>query len=299
MRKIKALTPFRQLIQIYSSFLSATSTLNSIDRNLFGLQQDLYQLQKSVKKISEKIEETHRSSVPSSNVALYDRFGFVFALDSTSFVDRMVIETNDWEGDRISFLTDLARRMYQGEPMVFFDLGSYWGIYSFLLSKTNFFDAIHAFDADKYNFAQLQANIFLNKMDDLMSGVHAAVSSANGHAKMMKSRTTPDGNRGASRLLHEEEKSDWVTVQKVALDNLYDYTGRQIVVKMDVEGHEEEALTGMRRLIENNEIILQIEIYKEQTTKVTQALESLGLRRIGAMYPDFFYTNLPPSRIGI
>jgi FkbM family methyltransferase len=294
MVKIKTITPFRQIARIYSGFRQMASTIKSVHASL----QHLAGIHQEIKRANDRLAGVHAAPMPNSTVALYERFGFIFALDHSSFVDRMVIERHDWEGDRISFLSGLAQRMYQGNPMVFFDLGSYWGIYSFLLSKTGFFEAIHAFDADGYNFAQLQANIFLNKMDGLISATHAAVSSENGHARMMKSRTTADGNRGASRLLIAGEELESAAVSKVAMDTLYDYAGRQLVIKMDVEGHEEEALTGMRNLIANNEIILQIEIYKEQAERVAAILDLLGLRRIGAMYPDFFYTNLPKDRLG-
>lgn len=47
-----------------------------------------------------------------------------------------------------------------------------------------------------------------------------------------------------------------------------------------------------------NEIILQIEIYKEQTESVVPILRDMGLRQIGEMYPDYFYTNIPAAELG-
>ena len=76
------------------------------------------------------------------------------------------------------------------------------------------------------------------------------------------------------------------------IDDELDIQDSYLVIKMDVEGHEDKALLGMQKLIQNNKVIIQVEIYKEQTSRVLPVIKKLGLRKINEIYPDFYFTNI-------
>lgn len=208
----------------------------------------------------------------------------------------MVMERGVWEGDQVRQLTQLAENFRGRTNVAFLDLGSYWGYYTFMMWKTGVFNRIYAFDADVCNFAQLQANIFLNKLEGVVHARNAAVSDSNGILTLQSSRSHSDGNRGAARVLTAGEAQGIPhtrQIEAIAIDDVLELSGGHLVIKMDVEAHEAEALTGLRRTIKSNQVFLQVEIYQEQSAKVMPVIRELGLRQVASIYPDFFFTNVP------
>lgn len=53
---------------------------------------------------------------------------------------------------------------------------------------------------------------------------------------------------------------------------------------------------GEFRTIENNQVFLQIEIYREQIANVMPLLQEFGLRQAASMYPEFYFTNAPADK---
>lgn len=313
--RLTDITPFRQLARGYASILGIKTSLNSIEQSVTGAIENFGQKQlNSVDLIGEKLSSVDESlrlltsiidratpPPPDNDISIHEIAGYRMLLDRTSLVDRLVIETGEWEGEQIKYLKQLAARFRNRDNPIFLDIGAYWGYYSLILCGTGIFNKIYAFDADAYNFSQLQANIFLNKLDHMITAYHAAVSDTSGILTVQNSRMHDDGNRGATRILAPHEISDDSASRNVsatAIDQVIQIKNGHIVIKMDVEAHEDRALIGMKNLILNNKIILQIEIYKEQASRVIPVLESLGLRQICDIYPDFFYTNLSREEIG-
>ncbi len=208
----------------------------------------------------------------------------------------MVLERGEWEGDQVRQLRQLSEHFRGRANVAFLDLGSYWGYYTFMMWQTGVFDRIYAFDADVCNFAQLQANIFLNKLEGVVQARNAAVSDGYGILTLQSSRSHTDGNRGAARVLAAEEAEGALNtrqIEAIAIDDALELSGGHLVIKMDVEAHEAEALKGLRRTIEKNQVFLQVEIYREQSAKVMSVIQELGLRQVASIYPDFFFTNVP------
>ena len=227
-------------------------------------------------------------------IDIHEINGFRLLLDDSSIVDHMVIHTGEWEGPTVRHLMRLAEAFRGKNDAVFLDLGSYWGYYTLMMYSTGIFREMHAVDADRYNFAQLQANIFLNKLDDVVTAHHGAISDAPGVLMMQSSHSHKDKNRGATKIIGPNDTGieSARPVKSFAIDDVLAFQGSHIVIKMDVEGHEDKALLGMRKLIENNHIIMQIELYRASSDPVFDLLRSMGLRQIGDMAPDFFFTNL-------
>jgi FkbM family methyltransferase len=211
-------------------------------------------------------------------------------LDPRSLVDRSVIDHGSWELDRIEFLLSTARTMAAGRQAMFLDVGAYWGLYAMLAARSDLFDEVIAFEPDRHNFAQLQAQLFLNDLSTRVEARRTAVTSGAGRMHMMFSSSHPDGNRaGVGVISPDEYPGEYVDA--VALDDVIDVTGRFVVAKIDVEGHERAVLDGMERLITRNDVLLQIEVFEPQRPAVMPRLAELGLRVVHEMYPDCFVTN--------
>jgi hypothetical protein len=83
-----------------------------------------------------------------------------------------------------------------------------------------------------------------------------------------------------------------IDVQVARLDTLLTVAGRSVAIKLDVEGHEANAIRGMAELIRLNRIYLQIEIWDANFETMRRLLEDLGLscqRRF--MEHDYIFTK--------
>ena len=287
---MKNLTPFRQIASLYGAILEiglssreVSQQISLMTNSLKLIESNLHALPKS------KDGATPRPST--TQPAIYEIDGLKLLLDTTSLVDRMVAETGAWEPEQVQYLCKIAEKFRGESNPIFLDLGSYWGYYSLMLSKTGIFHKIYAFDADPFNYSQLCSNIFLNNLDQLVIPRNLAVSDANGTLNMGLSKQIPDGNRGANKILNGAQGHQSQVVDSIALDKFLNLKNSALLIKMDVEAHEDKALLGMKELISNNKIILQIEIYDEQRERVIPILKSFGLRMIHEIYPDFYYTN--------
>lgn len=314
MASLKAITPFRQMNKIYNGFLTMALGAGNIskqlteinERKMASIEERLLEINGSIAAVNESIQarEIDRESsikVADGRVLIHEIEGLKLLLDPTSLVDRMVLETGEWEGEQVRKLISLVKSVQRRNSTIFLDLGAYWGYYSLMLYRTGMFDRIYAFDADAYNFSQLQANIFLNGLDHIIIAHHLAVSDSAGYLMVQNSHTHADGNRGATRVLTEAESIDIIgarSVRAVAVDDVLHIENSLLVIKLDVEAHEDSALRGMKQLISNNEVLIQVEIYKEQESKVIPVLNELGLRQIYGIYPDFFYTNIAHEAFG-
>jgi hypothetical protein len=62
-----------------------------------------------------------------------------------------------------------------------------------------------------------------------------------------------------------------------------------IVVKVDVEGHEAHVLRGMQNLIAANTVLLQVEIFEEKEEHVLSICKNLGLVRVHKIAVDHYF----------
>jgi FkbM family methyltransferase len=303
---MKKITPFRQIAALYGAILEMSLTSKETARQITDLNNTILDISLSsresanaLKLIEENINILAEAAVrayppaPTIHPSIYEIDSLKLLLDTTSLVDRMVVETGAWEREQVQYLCKIAEKFRGENNPVFLDLGSYWGYYSLMLSKTGIFHKIYAFEADPFNYSQLCSNIFLNKLDQLITPKNLAVSDSSGTLNMGISKNIQDGNRGANKILDDaaDINRNSQIVDSIALDKFLHLKDSAILIKMDIEAHEDRALLGMKGLIENNKVILQIEIYAEQRTQVTPILESFGLRMIHEIYPDFYYTN--------
>ncbi len=221
--------------------------------------------------------------------------GLQLLLDPTSHVDRYLIKKGAWEAAQIQQLFDLANKLFAGrDDVAFIDIGSFWGLYALLAWKSGFYTDVIAFEADPYNYSQLMAQMFLNRASYDIDVRHLAVSDHAGQIKMMRSTLRGDGNRGTASVLPEETHTRHSVVRCARLDDeLSSLQERALVVKIDVEGHELQALRGMTGLLAANAVLMQIELYDtDASVGAKELLVKCGYREVGRIGPDHYFTNL-------
>ena len=240
-----------------------------------------------------------RLAAPFKNtLSIYSRLGFELLLDRNSAVDAAMIRNGEWEPAQVAFLQQLTEVYRGGGESIFLDIGAYWGLYALTARQTQIFNQILAFESDGHNFAQLQSNLFLNRAAKEIRAFNNAVSDRNDVMHVMDSLGHPTGNRGGVGKGDKDCHLPTSQVVSVTIDSLLSCSDRNLAIKIDVEGHEQFVLAGMKRTVENNRIIMQVEIFEAQQAAVLPQLEALGLRHIHTIEHDFYYTNIDRDKLG-
>jgi len=213
---------------------------------------------------------------------------------NSQVVDRTIIESGNWEAEQQNFLLSTARSLISDLACeaIFMDVGAYFGLYALRMARSGLFQRIIAIEGDRRNYAQLRANVFINALDRKIECLEIAVSDHVWDMHFRYSEESPEGNRAGvghtEHDLHLAEKK-----KTVPIDDVVSASGSLIVAKIDVEGHELRAIRGMRRLIANNSVLLQVECFDTATQSHEQFLPPLGLRRINRISIDSYWTNIP------
>mgnify|MGYP000037054515 FL=1 len=215
--------------------------------------------------------------------------GIIFNLDIRHLIDRMFYINREYEEKNFENLADVINKQ---SPGYFFDVGACWGIYSLRLAKKFNNLQIKAIDPIKKNINRIHKSIDKNNFSNI-EVYHTAVGDENGTILL-------GSNNDWSPNYKINEENIAVTEQSPikTLDDLFDLNGQKIVMKIDVEGYEFEALNGAKKILENNNCYLQIEIRYENYDKVEKLLGDLkysnedGVRPLVANdYADCIFKN--------
>ena len=220
------------------------------------------------------------------------RQGLTLLIDRTNAVDAELHVSGSWEPQTVARLFALvaSERQHCPKGAVFLDVGAHWGFYALLAHKKGWFERIIAVEPDPTNHAQLQANLFLNGASTTIEALRLAASDrATTFGLSVDSR-----NRGGSRLV--EALDDIASCPAARLDTVLDFADRLLVVKIDVEGHEEPAIEGLLALLARNHCVLQIEIWnlpgdRRRALRVTEQLARLGIHHVDTIDHDHFFVS--------
>jgi FkbM family methyltransferase len=222
------------------------------------------------------------------------RQGLTLLLDRSNAVDWELHTSGIWELESVERLFALAdkERGYCPDGMMFLDIGAHWGFYALLAHGRGWFERIVAFEPDPANYAQLQANLFLNGASTAIEALKLAASD---RAATFGLRAD-SRNRGGAHLV--EAARDTVACEAVRIDSVLDFAGKLLVVKMDVENHEEAALDGLLPLLAKNHCVLQIEVWTgaeslddDRPRRMIDRLAKIGIRHVDSFDSDYFFVS--------
>lgn len=169
--------------------------------------------------------------------------------------------TGRWEYDLIAF----AKNFRKPKTTVL-DIGANIGVWSVELAR-GFDGYVHSFEPIPKIYRQCCANLFVNNVNNV-SANNFGLSDVPAIVSMM----TPDArNLGASRIVSDtvgdnsvKEKINVKTLRDYAIetDNVGQSLGEISLIKIDVEGHEINALTGGQEIIEKNKPVIFFESWQ-------------------------------------
>jgi FkbM family methyltransferase len=199
-------------------------------------------------------------------------------LEPSSLVDRSIIAAGGWESEQIDLMTSVARAI-AADPRrkLFLDIGAHWGLYALTMWRLGIFDEIHCFEPEPHNLAQLEAQLFLNGASYDIAVHRAAALDAPATVHIRRSLSISDGNRAAAALTAAAE--DTAPVPAVAVDDVIDAKGCIVFIKIDTEGSERRVLDGMRRVLAENDIYMQVEIFPESDQDLSAHIPQHLIRR--------------------
>lgn len=136
--------------------------------------------------------------------------------------------------------------------MTICDVGAHIGFYSLLAAKTVGLEGkVYAFEPDPRNFSYLVRNIQANGFQDVVVAIPKAVSDFSGHVPLQLNPVTT----GGSSLHQNLRGGSSVKIACVSLDEFFSLDSPVDVIKLDIEGAEVQAITGMKQLLAHNKNI--------------------------------------------
>jgi FkbM family methyltransferase len=208
-------------------------------------------------------------------------------LSAHNHVDRRYLEPDSHEAAQLDYLCALLDKT---PPALFLDVGANFGLYAVRIAA-RYGCRVWAFEPDRRNFAQLNANLLLNRLLDFVVPVPVAVSS---QSRQLALIAAGDDSTGQTRT-SPEKVGEGSTVAAVAIDEfpLLDFVpNTTFAAKIDVEGAEPDVIVGMRNLLSQCRGVLQIEVMAVNRERIAAQMAELGYRQVGRIEEDWYFSNL-------
>jgi len=225
--------------------------------------------------------------------------GIKMFLDYLEPIDRELIITQRYEEKEINFL----KKLYDKNTFEYFlDIGANCGYYSVKLA--NEFDNLKviAFEPNKDAFTKFSNTLKVNtKLRNRIKINNFGLSNSSGQLEMTSLEKFGYLQSGGSTIINENEKK-FINTRifkcnfKIGKEVLK-FKSKKLCIKIDVEGHEYNVIEGLKELLEENKVILQIEITEKSFKKTDNFLKSIGYKSFNKFFgrsqwlSNFYYKN--------
>lgn len=136
------------------------------------------------------------------------------------------------------------------------DIGAYTGIYGLLAASSNVSVRVDCFEASSRNFERLKRNVALNTFEDRVRAIHAIVSDVDGEGTLYETYAAPNILSSVHSI--SKPRGAPVAVRSVSIDRLPE-GGEVDLIKIDVEGAEQQVIAGMSELIASRKPVILLE----------------------------------------
>ena len=204
---------------------------------------------------------------------IYNFKGIKLFLNIRDSIDRELFMNGYYEEKQLNMLSQSIKKYSINS---FIDIGANIGIYSILMAKNHSNLIIHAFEPHRDAFKRLNENVNLNNFNNRIYLYDFALSSKNGDCFLEAKNRFGLSQSGGAKISDNGN----IKIKYKMGDDLIKIKNHNIALKIDTEGHELFVLQGIKNLLVDNKVFLQIEIFQQNTTAVTQFLNNLGFKLI-------------------
>ena len=211
-------------------------------------------------------------------------------------IEREIFFNLCYEKEQISTLVEFAKKNSQD---YFLDIGSNCGYYALFIQKTFPNTHVVAFEPIKKTYHKLIKNIQLNSFSNKIQTFNFGLSDCNKQVQMrglIKKEFVQSGGFTVHDQNRELKKNETLLAADLKRgDEVIKYINKKLLIKIDIEGHEINALKGLGNLIRNNKIYMQIEIFHENKASIFDFLEKNDFKFVKNIYGnrknDYFFVN--------
>jgi len=195
------------------------------------------------------------------NIFVYEFDNLKLNINLNEPMDQLIFFHNEYEKEQVIFLTNSIKDY---SVNIFIDVGANSGFYSLQIGK-NFPDLkIIAYEPVKETFIKFEKNILLNKNTANINTYNLGLSDQNQSLQMKAKKKNGYVQQGGFGIVNHNENTSSLHTEFALFkrgDEEIDLKNNIIFIKIDVEGHELNVLNGMKKLISNNSIFMQVEIF--------------------------------------
>ena len=231
------------------------------------------------------------------NIFIYEFNGLRLNINLEEPIDKLIFFYNNYEKKQINFLIS---KIKEANPHCFIDIGANSGIYSLHVANNFPKLKIFSFEPVKETFLKLKKNILLNKNTENILVFNFGLSDQNCSLKMKALRKNGYIQQGGFSVIDKNDDVSSLNLHTNFFefkkgDEQLNIKNNTIFIKIDVEGHELSVLNGMIKLIKNNNIFMQIEIFDSLFEKTNSFLTKNNFKIIHKIYSDgkmdYYYKN--------
>jgi len=227
---------------------------------------------------------------------LASRLGANWKLYPSDWIDNRMLIGRPFEQEQLKFAQECIDK---NGLTVFYDCGANIGLYSVLLGmRAHSLTAIHAFEPVAKTWSRLCKNLDLNHLLDKATTHNYGLGT-----KSEKLTIAFDKKSSGTATLDTDEKNnprrDFADRQQVQIhrfDDQFDMSGTSAFMKLDMEGHEAEALMGMENMLANNDCFLQIELWDKNREQVKNWLALRGYSVFHEIHHDIYFKRIVTKR---
>ena len=220
-------------------------------------------------------------------------------LDFLDPIDREIIITKEYEKDEVLILTKLIDA---NNINCFVDIGANCGIYSFKLASHFENLKIFAFEPNKEAYEKFTKSLKVNSsISNNIKIFNFGLSDKKSKLKM-RSKVKYGYSQTGGSVIHDNKSYNDVNIYDADFeigDEKLNLINSNIAIKIDVEGHEFDVLLGLKKLLKNNNCILQIELFDSNFEKSNNFLINNNFKIISETnanfkntYKNYFYSNI-------
>ncbi len=213
------------------------------------------------------------------------------SIDLMSPIDKELYLKNKYELEQITFFIN---EIEKNNIKNFVDVGAHSGLYSLLISKKGIF--VDAFEPVNENYKNLLENKELNKIDNIKLH-NKALSDKKEKVIMWVSNKNKTGGYSIYDSKDEElakyniDKLYKIESYTVIGDDILPFRNKKIAIKIDVERHEKNVLKGLKEVLLNNEVTIQVELFESKKKEIFDYLKSLNFKNFHRIEKDYYFKN--------